>query len=328
MEIILIAGGGLIMLLLIIGIVITARSERSIVEERLGQYLEDEAAMTAEAEEERATPVTDLLNDILTGTSYGGGLSRELAQADLKLKPAEYVIVMFLSAVLVGLITWFISGGARTLTDPLADPIAVIIGMVGAVFGFFIPRLYVRRQKSKRLNNFNDQLADMLNLMVNGLRAGYSTMQAMEAVSKEMPPPISDEFRRVVQEMQLGLPMDEALENLLRRINSDDLDLVITAINVQREVGGNLAEILDTISYTIRERVRIKGEIRVLTSQVMYSGRFLALMPLIIIGVLWLLNREYMQEFNSLIGYIALSIGGLMILAGYFVMTRIANIDV
>jgi tight adherence protein B len=157
-------------------------------------------------------------------------------------------------------------------------------------------------------------------------------MQAMEAVSREMPPPISDEYRRVVQEMQLGLPMDRALDNLLRRIPSDDLDLVVAAMNVQREVGGNLAEILDTISHTIRERVRIKGEIRVLTSQVMYSGRFLALMPLIILGALFLLNKPYMMQFfnpeTRLIGIPMLMVGGLMILGGYFVMTRIATIDV
>src|SRR5258708_5558924 len=96
--------------------------------------------------------------------------------------------------------------------------------------------------------------------------AGYSIMQAMEAVSKEMPPPINDEFRRVIQEMQIGIPMETALANLLRRIPSDDLDFVVTAINVQREVGGNLSEILDTISFTIRERVKGNGEIRVLTS--------------------------------------------------------------
>ncbi len=134
----------------------------------------------------------------------------------------------------------------------------------------------LKRQQAKRLQRFEGQLADMLNLMVNGLRAGYSTMQAMESVSKELPSPISDEFRRVVQEMQIGLSMMESLGNLLRRIPSPDLDLVITALNVQRDVGGNLAEILDTISYTIRERVRIKGEIRVLISQVLYSGRFLS----------------------------------------------------
>jgi len=154
----------------------------------------------------------------------------------------------------------------------------------------------------------------------------------MEAVAKEMPAPICDEFRRVVQEMQLGLPMDRALDNLLRRIPSDDLDLVIAAINVQREVGGNLAEILDTISHTIRERVRIKGEIRVLTAQVVYSGRFLAMMPLFISLALWVLNRPYMMQFfnpeTRTIGLIMLTVGAIMIIAGYFVMMRIADIEV
>jgi len=208
----------------------------------------------------------------------------------------------------------------------------IFFAIIGAVIGTMIPRTYVKRQQTRRLYRFNDQLADMLNLMVNGLRAGYSTMQAMEAVSRELPPPISEEFRRVVQEMQLGLAAERALENLLRRIPSDDLDLVVAAMNVQREVGGNLAEILDTISHTIRERVRIKGEIRVLTAQVMYSGRFLAMMPLLIMAALWLLNRPYMMEFfnpeTRLFGVIMLSIGALMILAGYFVMTKIATIEV
>jgi tight adherence protein B len=195
-----------------------------------------------------------------------------------------------------------------------------------------IPRMYVRRQQGKRLRNFDNQLGDMLNLMVNGLRAGYSAMQAMESVAKEMPVPISDEFRRVVQEMQLGINMETALDNLLRRIPSGDLDLVITAMNVQREVGGNLVEILDTISYTIRERVRVKGEIRVLTSQVMISGKFLSMMPLFIAGALWLLNKPYMMQFfnpaTRLPGIAALIVAALMIAAGYFTMTKIADIEV
>ncbi len=107
----------------------------------------------------------------------------------------------------------------------------------------------------------------------------------------------SDEFRRVVQEMQLGVPMETALDNLLRRIPSDDLDFVITAINVQREVGGNLSEILDSISFTIRERVRIKGEIRVLTAQVRASGTLLSLVPLVLTLILWFLNRDYLMSF-------------------------------
>ena len=179
---------------------------------------------------------------------------------------------------------------------------------------------------------FGDQLSDMLNLMVNGLRAGFSVMQALESVSKEMPSPICDEFRRVVQEMQLGFSMEQAMGNLLRRIPSADLDLVITAMNVQREVGGNLAEILDTISYTIRERVRIKGEIRVLTTQVKYSGRFLAIMPIMIALVLWVVNRPYMMMFfdpkTRIPGIISLVVAGILIVAGWFSMNKLGDIDI
>jgi tight adherence protein B len=317
--IIVFAGGGIALLLLIIGVVITATSERSMVEERLGRYLREEAPAKS-GSGERASPVGDWLNTRLEKSSWGGNLSRDLARADLKLKPGEYLSIMVILSVGLAFIGWYVFGKS------------IIFAIIGAFVGTLIPRFYVRRQQSQRLIRFNDQLADMLNLMVNGLRAGYSTMQAMEAVSREMPPPISDEFRRVVQEMQLGLPMERSLDNLLRRIPSDDLDLVVAAMNVQREVGGNLAEILDTISHTIRERVRIKGEIRVLTSQVMYSGRFLAMMPILISFALFALNKPYMMQFfnpeTRLIGIPMLIVGALMILAGYFVMNKIATIDV
>ncbi|HLO15518.1 MAG TPA: type II secretion system F family protein, partial [Anaerolineales bacterium] len=195
----------------------------------------------------------------------------------------------------------------------------------------FVPRFYVKHQQSVRLTKFNDQLGDMLNLMVNGLRAGYSTMQAMEAVSRELPIPISDEFHRVVQEMQIGIPMEKAMDNLLRRIPSDDLDFVITAINVQREVGGNLSEILDTISFTIRERVRIKGEIRVMTAQVRSSGIVLSLIPVFLTLALWFISPEYIGSFFSrgpLCGWLAVATVVGMIAAGYFVMMKIADIEV
>jgi len=317
LVLILVVGGGLALLLLVVGAVATATSEQSVVEQRLTRYLEEEEEEIPSGE--KSSPVGDWLNQRLEGSELGGGIARELARADLKLKPAEFIASQVIAAMGFGAIGWYAGHSP-------------FIGVLGALLGWMAPKIYVRRLQSQRLNRFNDQLADMLNLMVNGLRAGYSTMQAMEAVSREMPAPIADEFRRVVQEMQLGLPMERALDNLLRRIPSDDLDLVITAINVQREVGGNLAEILDTISYTIRERVRIKGEIRVMTSQVMYSGRFLAMLPILISLTLWFLNRPYMMEFfnpeTRIPGIIMLSIGCSMIAAGYFVMTRIGSIDV
>jgi tight adherence protein B len=188
-------------------------------------------------------------------TSFGDRIARNLARADMKFKVGEYFVLIIVTILVGGLVSWFL--GNR-------HPVSALIG---GVIGAFAPGFYVNSQQKKRLQKFNDQLSDMLNLMVNGLRAGYSTMQAMEAISKELPSPICDEFRRVIQEMQIGIPMESALDNLLRRIPSQDLDFVVTAINVQREVGGNLSEILDNISFTIRERVRIKGEVRVLTSQ-------------------------------------------------------------
>lgn len=319
MNIILIAGGSLVLLLFLIGIFVTATSEHSMIEERLGKYIEEEA-QAAKEKGERSTPVGDWVETKIEKYHWGASIARELARADLKLRTGEYLALMFIVGVGVGALAWYLVGQS------------IIFGLIGLIIGATLPRMYVKRLQGQRLMRFNDQLADMLNLMVNGLRAGYSTMQAMEAVAKEMPAPICDEFRRVVQEMQLGLPMDRALDNLLRRIPSDDLDLVIAAINVQREVGGNLAEILDTISHTIRERVRIKGEIRVLTAQVVYSGRFLAMMPLFISLALWVLNRPYMMQFfnpeTRTIGLIMLTVGAIMIIAGYFVMMRIADIEV
>lgn len=320
MTIILVFGGGVAFLLLIVGIVISLREERSVLDDRFSHYIDEDFEEALGEEEEKATPIAEWLDNLLEGSRWGDKIAESLAQADLKLRPAEYLALILIISFGLAFIAWFIGGRS------------IISAGIGAVVGGILPRIYVGRQQEQRLTTFNNQLPDMLNLVVNGLRAGYSTMQALEAVSKELPPPISDEFRRVVQEMQLGLSMERALGNLLRRIPSDDLDLIVTAINVQREVGGNLAEILDTISYTIRERIRIKGEIKVLTSQVMYSGRFLALLPLILMGLLWFANREYLMSFfepeNILCGAIMLSIAGVMVISGYIVMTRLADIEV
>jgi tight adherence protein B len=267
----------------------------------------------------RNSVLADWVSNRVASTSFGDRIAKSLAQADMKFKVGEYFALIVIAVIGVGAIAWLLGGHS---------PFSFLIG---AVIGFFIPGFYVRQQKARRLNRFNEQLSDMLNLMVNGLRAGYSTMQAMEAVSKELPAPICDEFRRVVQEMQIGIPMETALDNLLRRIPSEDLDFVVTAVSVQREVGGNLSEILDTISFTIRERVKIKGEIRVLTAQVRTSGTVLSLIPVFLSLLLWFLNPKYIMSF-TLDGPICAAIVVAMILIliglGYFVMMRIADIEV
>lgn len=313
---ILLIGGVIIVILVIVGIVISVTSERSLVEDRLGRYLEEEEVKAPR--ESFSDVARDWLNKRVERSSFGERLAKSLARADMKFKPGEFIILVLASMVVMGILAYFLGN-----QHPLS-------GIIGVVAGAALPIIYLRTQQGRRLQRFNDQLPDMINLMVNGLRAGYSTMQAMEAVSRELPPPISEEFRRVVQEMQLGVPMERALANLLRRIPSEDLDFVITAINVQREVGGPLAEILDTISFTIRERIRIKGEIRVLVAQVISSGRLLSGVPFALALLLWFINQEYMMEFanNPVCGGIAIGLGVTMIGIGYFIMTRIANIEV
>jgi len=321
MTTILIIGGIISGVLLIVGIIITVREEQSVLDDRFSHYVEEEFEdAVALAEEQQTSAFAEWLDNQLEGSKFGDRIASNLAQADLKLRPAEYVAAMVIAAFLLGFFAWAIGGQN------------IISAMIGMILGAMAPRFYMRRQQSKRLITFGNQLPDMLNLVVNGLKAGYSTMQALEAVSKELPPPLSDEFARVVKEMQLGIGMEDSLNNLHRRIPSDDLDLIITAINVQREVGGNLAEILDTISYTIRERIKIAGEIKVLVSQVMYSGRFLAMLPLILMGLLWFANREYLLTFfkpgNILCGGVMLGLAGVMVLAGYLAMNKLADIEV
>lgn len=314
---IIITGGIVLIILLIIGVIVSSNSERALVEERLSQYLDDEQQNVDREAQKYA--ITNWVSRRVEKTSFGDRIARELARADLKFKVAEYIVLIFTSIFVAALVAWFL--GNR-------HPVSALIG---GVIGVFVPRMYVSSQQKKRLTKFNDQLPDMLNLMVNGLRAGYSTMQAMEAISKELPPPINDEFRRVVQEMQIGIPMETALENLLRRIPSEDLDFVITAINVQREVGGNLSEILDNISFTIRERIRIKGEVRVLTAQVRTSGTVLSLIPFGLTVILWFLNPDYLLSVTEggpicTAAIICVVLG--LISSSYFIMMKIADIEV
>ena len=318
-------GGGLGLLLLFVGVVVTVLGSRSVVEERLGRYAESGGLVSPSAQDiteraERRSPVMDYLNRLGEGTNLFEGVSRRLARADIKLRPAEYlgaVALVVVGAVFAG---YMLSNGS------------LIFAILSGVVGYFLPGIYVGRAEKGRLKKFDGQLGDMLNLMVNGLRAGYSTLQAMEAVSRELPAPICDEFRRVVQEMQLGLSMDQALDHLLRRIHSDDLDLCVTAINVQREVGGNLAEILDVISYTIRERVRIKGEIAALTAQGRATAWVISAMPIALVMLLYLVNRPYIMQFfnpsTKTCGIPMLILAGLMISSGFYITQKIVSIDI
>jgi tight adherence protein B len=262
------------------------------------------------------------LNKVVEGRDFGANLARELAAADLRLKVSEYIGLWAGSTIGAPLVFIFLSVALPALRSPFALILAVVLG-------FLLPRMWLSRRKSGRLNAFNKQLPDTITLLSNSLRAGSSFLQSVELVSRESPAPMGLEMGRVVREVNLGLGMEEALANMVRRIKSDDLDLMVTAIGVQQQVGGNLAEILDTIAFTIRERVRIKGEIRTLTAQGRYSGYLVAFLPIAIAVTLNFINPEFMQPlFTELIGQILLVVGAIMMAIGFFAIRKITDIKV
>ena len=268
----------------------------------------------AKKERREIDPFATLSSDV-ADKRFASRVQRDLARADLRLRVAEYYYLR------VGLAV-----GLCAILFLLRDPLSAV---VGAILGYFGPRIWVGRRIGGRLNAFNKQLPDTITLLSNSLRAGSSFLQSIELVSRETPAPMGSEMGRVVREVNLGLGMEEALANMVRRIKSDDLDLMVTAIGVQQQVGGNLAEILDTIAFTIRERVRIKGEIRTLTAQGRYSGYLVAFLPIGIMITLNFINPDFMQPlFTELIGQALLVLGAIMMAIGFFAIRKITDIKV
>jgi tight adherence protein B len=260
---------------------------------------------------------------------WGANMARELARADLQLRPSEYLAIRAGFTIGTPLVVYLIGA---TIIPSLANPIAL---MVALILGWWVPRYWVNRRKSKRLNAFNDHLADTITLVANALRAGASFLQAIELVVRETQPPISTEFNRVIREVNLGLPFEQALSNMVRRVRSDDLELMTTAITIQHQVGGNLAEILDSIAFTIRERIRIKGEIRTLTAQQRMSGYVVAGLPIFLVVILSVIAPTFMEPMfgppeivGIPLGVIILALGGIMMIIGFLAIRKIVDIEV
>jgi tight adherence protein B len=269
------------------------------------------------------------INKAVEQRDFGANLARELARADLKLKVSEYLGIWV--ATTVGTpVVFFILG---FVISSLQSPIALLGGLL---LGFMAPRIWLGRRKSGRLSAFNKQLPDTITLIANALRAGSSFLQAIELVVRESRPPISTEFGRVIREVNLGLPFDQAMENMVRRLRSEDFELMATAINIQHSVGGNLAEILDSIAYTIRERVRIKGEIRTLTAQQRLSGYVVGGLPFGLAAFIYLAAPTFFDPmFDDKVavaglpaGILILGAGVLMMLLGFAAIRKIVDIEV
>lgn len=311
------AGLGILLLFVGVGSLMTAQAS---VADRLRQYAgaaeQPKQKKRKEKRQRREVDPFATLSADVEDRRFAARVQRDLARGDLKLRVSEYYYIRV--GMAIGL--FFVVGILRGFFP---------LGLVAGIAGYFLPRFWVGRRIGGRLGAFNDQLPDTITLLANSLRAGSSFLQSAELVSRESQPPISTEFSRVVREVNLGLSMEEALAHMVRRIRSEDLDLMVTAINIQQQSGGNLAEILDTIAFTIRERVKIKGEIKTLTTQGRYSGYLVASLPIFIIIALNAINPAFMAPlFEETIGRIALALGGVSMTIGFFAIRKITDIEV
>ncbi len=284
--------------------------------EGLGELLQKSAALAQ-------------LNKAVEQRSFGANLSRDLGAADLKLKPSEYLAIWGGTAIGVPAVMFLLGFVIESFQNPL-------VLLVGFFIGAFIPRFWLGHRKSSRLNAFNRQLPDTITLIANALRAGSSFLQAIELVVRESRPPISTEFSRVIREVNLGLPFDQAMENMVSRVKSEDFELMATAINIQHQVGGNLAEILDSIAFTIRERIRIKGEIRTLTAQQRMSGYVVGGLPFFLALFIYLAAPRFFDPMfvappdviGIPLGVILFGVALLAMGAGFVAIRRIVDIEV
>lgn len=242
-------------------------------------------------------------------------IEEKLVRADIPLRGEEYLFLWLLSGLLPGLLGVLLNGRLAS-------------GVILSFIGLILPPLLVKRAEEKKIIKFNLQLVDALAILSNSLRASYSFHQSIESVSREMPAPLGKEFARTFREVNLGTPLEEALNNMGKRIASEDLQLIITAVLIQRQVGGNLAIILDNISETIRDRIRIQGEIRTLTAQGRISGLVIGCLPFIIVVILMLMNPKFLEPlFQSSMGIMLIIWGLVSEVIGIIFIRKITAID-
>lgn len=246
-------------------------------------------------------------------------LTHELERADMTLSPGEYIVIRFALAGVGFILPFFFVQGLFGLG----------IMAVAAVIGYNLPKWYLNRRRNGRVAALNAQLPEALTMISNSLKAGFGLLQALSVASEQLSHPISTEFGRTIHEMNVGSGAEEALQALSERNESYDLDIVVTAILVQRTVGGNLGEILDTVAETMRERIRIRGEIQTLTAQQKLTGIVIGLLP-VFVGILFaVLSPGYINPlFETTLGKIMLVIAVVMEVIGLMVIQRILDIEV
>jgi tight adherence protein B len=293
-------------------------SQISLKEKLASLNVSNADALAREVFTPEAEPKVDLKKMLsnLTGQAYIEGVEKELAQADIPMRISEYFM---LRIVLVA------AGFAGTLFLTGNFSLALILG--GVMMFVHVPVIKIK--KSMRIAKFCDQLSEFLTLITNSLKAGQTFLQGVDIACKDSPTPIATEFKQLMKETNLGLPVEEAFNNMLIRVPSEDLKIVISAFSIQRKVGGNLADILKQVAEMIRQRIQIQGQIRVLTTQGKLSGAIVGALPVAVAFMVWVIDPNYMSKlWSTMIGYILLAIWFFMQMVGCFVIYKICDIEV
>ena len=260
------------------------------------------------------------LGQIFLGREWAAKAALDLDQADLHLRVGEYVALRFVMALLFFALVFVLIP---------SHPVAMAIGAALGAVGYLAPAFFVRYRKQKRLNKLESQTEEALTLVANSLKAGFGLLQSLELAAQQLEHPIATELRRTLHDINVGSSTEDALLAFSERASSYDLDIVVTAILIQRSVGGNLAEILDTVAHTMRERARIRGHIKAVTSQQRMTGYILGALPIAVMGLLSLVASEYMIPlFTTVAGQVLLVGAGIMEFLGILLIRRILAIEV
>lgn len=304
---------------LVVGIFITFFNKEKTIDKL--KYYDDDYQLKEKLEDHKKNNNSILkeLSNFISNTKLNGKknnkLEMELIRADMPITVEELLVIKIILGGVLALI-----GGSISKS--------IIQGILIFVLIWNIPRFIITSKKKKRINEFNSQINEGLMIISNGLKAGYSFLQAVASTSEETKDPFSKEFKKLFKEMSLGISEEDALRNLQLRMVSDDLKLITNAILIQKNIGGNLSEILDNIAGTIRERQKIQDELRTLTAQGKMSGLIVMLLPIVLGLVIYVMNKEYMMLlFSNVLGIAMISFSVINQIIGVFLIKKIIHIE-
>lgn len=308
--------------LLIVSIYGLLFSDRRNTLYRLEMYTDEERLYEESPEKEsgnfkeRLFKIFGAFGRIMPKSRYLSKKKKKLIQAAVPMKPEEFLGISIICALVISFLVYLFTK-------------SIVMLIIFIFIGFLIPDLILERKKSMRLSKLNSQLPEALNIIANGVRAGFSFIQALGAVTKEITGPISDEFNKVLRDNVLGKPIEETLANMSERIGDEDLDMAITALIIQRQVGGNLAEVLDSISSTIRERVKLKRNVKTITAQGRVSALIVSVLPFALAAIISIISPGYLNAlFTTMTGKIMIIIGLTLELLGIYILIKMVDIKV